>query len=87
MGPAGADGVSGHEIVYSGPRTIPAGQRASIQLDCPAGKKAVGGGYSGQGLLLEGHGPASPTAWLISLYNDKGADLTAFAQAVCVIAP
>lgn len=85
-GPAGANGVSGYELVYSGPRTIPAGQRASIQLDCPAGKKAVGGGYAGQGLLLEGHGPASPTAWVISLYNDKGADLTAFAQAVCVIA-
>jgi hypothetical protein len=81
------DGVSGHEIVYSGLQVVPAGQRLYIEVSCPAGKKVVGGGFSAQNMILEGHGPASATAWQISIYNDKGVQGNAFAQAVCVVAP
>ncbi|MEW6473765.1 MAG: hypothetical protein AB1679_16050, partial [Actinomycetota bacterium] len=49
-GPAGlpgAPGVSGWEIVHSGPVTVPLnGSTKSIVARCPAGKKVFGGGYN-----------------------------------------
>jgi hypothetical protein len=51
-GPAGSNGVSGYEVVEPAAVSIAAGTEQTMNIDCPAGKKAVSGGayiYSGPG--------------------------------------
>lgn len=45
QGPAGASGVSGWErVVQQG--VVGAGQSANVQVNCPTGKKVLGGGFT-----------------------------------------
>jgi len=87
-GPPGINGVSGYEIVETALTTAHAGLRWSVFVACPMGKKAVGGGFHGQGLLLEtSHPSANGSEWYIEVLNDKPVDITLRVYAVCVIAP
>jgi hypothetical protein len=45
-GPPGASGVSGWQYVVSPGRDIPPGSAGGWNVDCPVGKKALGGGVS-----------------------------------------
>src|SRR5262245_64157280 len=45
VGPSGADGVSGWELVTAPPRTIGPGQFGGAFANCPAGKRPIGGGF------------------------------------------
>ena len=44
-GPAGPSGISGYRVVLSNGMTLNPGQTASAIASCPAGEKALGGGF------------------------------------------
>jgi hypothetical protein len=46
QGPPGPPGVSGYQIVYGGATTLDPFQYFSVKATCPAGKHALGGGFS-----------------------------------------
>lgn len=51
-GPAGADGVSGYQLLQERV-PFPPGARRDMFVECPSGKKAVGGGFDVEGLVPE----------------------------------
>jgi hypothetical protein len=81
-GPAGAPGLSGLEIV-TGKTVAATGNGAIAVADCPAGKKAIAGGYSGLGVAVITSG-ARPGGygWIVAA-NPAGQGASVVAQAVC----
>ncbi|HEX2054572.1 MAG TPA: hypothetical protein VHJ78_12710 [Actinomycetota bacterium] len=51
-GPAGPSGISGY-VVMQHRVPFPPGARRDIRVDCPTGKKALGGGFDVEGLVPE----------------------------------
>jgi hypothetical protein len=88
-GATGAPGVSGYEVV-SESTTYSSQDTRIVQLDCPAGKKAVGGGgFTSHFAVLEGSYPAPGGAgWVVlaieSPPTTQSWALTGFA--ICVTA-
>ena len=84
-GAQGDPGVSGYEIVQGASNAINAGAGGGAVADCPAGKKALGGGYSAGYLLtatlsqpyLDGDG------WYVYAKNAGAAQGHVLAYAVC----
>jgi hypothetical protein len=75
-GPQGPAGVSGYEVVV-GETTVDGSASKQLRVDCPAGKKALGAGWSvldGTGAILEGQVTYSEPAFDGShwLTNAKG---------------
>jgi hypothetical protein len=77
-GPAGAPGVSGFELVTTltpaTPQNIGGGMSLAASSPCPAGKRAIGGGFESLGKAIEMQpiqlGPnADATAWTVKLRN------------------
>lgn len=98
QGPAGEDGVSGYEIVS---RThfdsFSNGQSRTYTMDCPAGKRVIGGGvveYSGitatQGdLWVAFSGPRDENTWEVQMMLDDDSSSAApnaefTVSAICV---
>ena len=77
-GPAGALGVSGYEVVV-GETVVDNTTAKQLRVDCPAGKKALGAGWSvldSTSAILEGQATYSEPAfdgghWLTNAKNDS----------------
>lgn len=91
QGVQGPSGVTGWQIVTAG-MSIPVNQLKTWEADCPAGKRALGGGVVGSSGLPDSNthilqsGPAGvATGWLVSVYNQAGANLTIgyYAWVIC----
>jgi hypothetical protein len=91
QGPQGAPGISGFQIVEGTSVTVDPARTSEQTVFCPAGKKAISGGYetaSSRSVTLNRTGPSGSTAWYVRITNDSGASKTWNAQAVCVnVAP
>lgn len=88
-GPQGAPGLSGFQIVEATPVNVDPGRTAQQTAACPAGKKAISGGYetsASTDVTLNRTGPSSTagTGWYVRITNNTGAAKTWNAQAVCV---
>lgn len=86
-GPEGAPGVSGYERVQA--TSAVTDTMVSRSVDCPAGKKVVGGGYSvvSAAAYAAGSYPFDDDTWHVQVYKTSGASpwgLTVYA--ICVTA-
>jgi hypothetical protein len=68
-GAAGPAGISGLEYVDEPTHDVAAGQAVTWMATCPAGKKVIGGGYSGDGLEVQRSYPFSDTQWAVRVVN------------------
>ena len=84
-GDAGTPGVSGYQVVYGAIVSVPAGQFGAAFADCPAGKKAVGGGGGSEGdapiVLMQ---PYQNHDWAVAVRNDGNGAEGVAAIAYCV---
>jgi hypothetical protein len=81
QGPAGQPGgISGWELVYRCCLDLPTGFSA-INIDCPSGKRAIGGGYEGYGEII--HSMPSTTGSRWSFWLDKSAASRMSFVAIC----
>jgi len=83
-GAAGAAGVSGWELVVGAPKTILAGGEGYANVNCPTGKKPIGGGggTGDGGLAISNTGPLD-TGWFVDAKNTAAGPLELRAYAVC----
>jgi hypothetical protein len=81
-GDTGAPGFSGHQIVM-GPSVHITGSGGYATADCPAGKKAIAGGFTGLGIQVIASG-AKPdgTGWMAAA-NPGAQSPTLAVQVVC----
>ena len=83
-GAPGAPGISGYELVYGPDVSVAAGQFGVATVDCPAGKKALGGGGGSESdapiTLL---GPYVNKDWAVAVRNDAGFSINVSAWAYC----
>ena len=90
VGPAGPSGVSGWQYLVSDGTRIKAGDWANVSVNCPSGKKALGGGVA---VLVPNYrsrvtqsapGGAAATGWVGTVANDyPTASITAYAWVIC----
>jgi hypothetical protein len=76
------------------PLTISNGSEDYVEVDCPAGTKAVGGGgyATGTYMFIEASYPSDgtdndltgTTAWTVWAYNDSGGDADLYPYVICV---
>jgi Collagen triple helix repeat (20 copies) len=90
-GAPGAPGASGWQIV-SASTGIPAGVAISGFLPCPAGKKAVGGGWTTTGnnadTFVTGSGPsADGQAWMGAMRNQGTQSQQLTLSVICITVP
>jgi hypothetical protein len=95
QGAAGANGVSGYEVVKKTfPNTSLAVGSETVQIiDCPSGKKVVGGGgvvFGANGRwVTTSNGPVNETQWAVALANLSSTSISAArleVSAICVTA-
>jgi hypothetical protein len=88
-GPAGSQGpsgISGWEYEISPGVGVPSDTGRSVQVDCPSGKKALGGGgsttaYAGK---LVNSAPNNPgTSWIVSYYNTGDTTISMYGWVIC----
>jgi hypothetical protein len=84
-GAQGAPGLSGYQIVIGPQVTIPAGSWALATATCPAGKMAIGGGFSTlTGELMASAPTPNGTQWIAQVRNPGvGGPILAVAVATC----
>ena len=92
-GAAGANGVSGYAIVTSAMVNIPNSGPATNTATCPAGKKAIGGGYAestGNGMHVLSELPTTVTAsndsWSVKAERILGNNAQFTVTVICVTA-
>ncbi len=90
-GPPGPSGISGWQYVVSPGRDIPPGTAGGWNVDCPVGKKALGGGVSQSFANAEfrvaetapsgsyGNG----TGWYARVYNEGPEAATMYVWVIC----
>jgi len=85
---AGPGGVSGHETVFGAFNAVPLGGRAQSEVACPAGKKAIGGGWHGNTPLgvEESYAPGDGSTWYVDVTNLGPTPGSFQVFAVCVTA-
>lgn len=86
-GPAGSSGVTGWEVLTSSAVSVGGFTTATASVNCPAGKRPVGGGFGGGhiGLSATNSKPHwNGIGWLVIAYNNNPATSTFTAIAVCV---
>jgi hypothetical protein len=87
QGPPGASGVSGYEVV-SHDGNVPDGTGQYDVVQCPSGKKAVGGGFNAddfRDLTIEMSGPtADGTGWIVNVISHGPGNVQGHFRAVCV---
>jgi len=86
-GPAGPAGVSGYQVV-SVTVMVASGARTNVNVPCPSGKTAIGGGArTVSATLLNGNlvasWPASPSVWAVTVRNGDTPTQGFEAYAVC----
>jgi hypothetical protein len=83
-GDAGVPGISGYQIVYGDAVDVNPGQFGVAHVDCPAGKKVLGGGGGSEGsapiTLL---GPYIGHQWAVAARNDGAWTVNISAWAYC----
>jgi hypothetical protein len=95
-GPQGAPGISGFERVVgdSGPISVNSGYVSSVAATCPAGKRAISGGFElisqGQNLTVTESMPqeTDPAVWRVFFRNNTAANLARVqvrVHALCVV--
>lgn len=88
QGATGPAGISGYEIVKGALIVQASGTRLTQTVDCPANKRAVGGGAAVSNVQqsIGSSHPVEPdgTAWTVTLNNNSGASQNIQAYAVCV---
>jgi hypothetical protein len=86
-GDSGSAGVSGYEVATTA-GVIPAGGMSNLFATCPAGKKAIGGGFAaGQPVEVQQSLPANNgSAWNVYAKNTANAQTQLWVYAVCVTA-
>jgi len=85
-GQPGPSGVSGWEVRTSPGTSIPGNQGGVAPVDCPAGKKALGGGGSSNsyGVTLVTSAPSDPgTGWIAAFQNGYSTARTVYAWVIC----
>jgi hypothetical protein len=86
-GPPGSSGISGWEYRVSPPLSVSGnGLAASTQVDCPAGKKALGGGggsMSAYTKLVTSAPSDAGTGWVVTYGNDGPSERTVYAWVIC----
>jgi hypothetical protein len=85
-GPRGASGISGWEYRVSPGTGLPADDNRTSQVNCPSGKKALGGGGSSTypGAYLWASAPTDPgTGWVTQYHNDGTFAATVYAWVIC----
>ena len=92
-GPAGPPGPTGSGAVkLANPTpqqvTVPAGTQQTVDVTCPAGAVAIGGGYGTNLTVLESIGVAKGgglnDTWEVVVKNDTPADGTVYVAAYCL---
>jgi hypothetical protein len=86
-GDPGAPGVSGYIIVNGPDKTLSAGQWGASTAMCPAGKKAVGGGYTGTVALAPDYSfpvKGNGDGWFVEAKNIDSVSGYLRPYAVCV---
>ena len=83
-GPAGTPGISGFQVVYSPNVEVPAGMFGTAGVDCPPGKKAIGGGGGSEDdapiVLMQ---PYMNYDWAVAIRNDGNGPAHVAAMAYC----
>lgn len=87
-GDTGAPGVSGYQIVTGAAVQVTPGNFGYATATCPAGQRALGGGFSTQGLgrarVSQSGPPGNGTYWLVSAENISAAgNVSVMALAMC----
>lgn len=84
-GPTGSPGISGYKVVLSNGMTLNPGQTQTAVAVCPAGQKAIGGGYNGSSGAVVTYltTDASYTTWAAKARNDAATQGWIQAVAVC----
>jgi Collagen triple helix repeat (20 copies) len=84
-GPAGSPGISGYKVVLSNGMTLNPGQTQSAVAVCPAGQKAIGGGFNGSAgaVVTYSMTDASYTTWAATAHNDAATQGWIQAVAIC----
>ena len=84
QGAAGTPGISGFQVVASPNVSVAAGQYGIVGVDCPAGKKVIGGAGGTEGdapiTLME---PYNNYDWAVVARNDGGGPASVNAIAYC----
>jgi hypothetical protein len=85
QGPAGPTGISGLQYLTSAGVGVPANSTATGTVDCPAGKRALGGGVSrvGNGLVVDTAPQNEGTGWVGEMYNRGSGSVTMYVWAIC----
>src|SRR5262245_21225386 len=90
-GPPGSPGVSGYQIVQNRD-TLAAGVTAQVNVECPTGKKVLGGGFSTETPIdvrlfssspSDGSGNISDHAWNVFVQNSSTVVRQTTAIAIC----
>ena len=89
QGTPGAPGISGFQVVDGPTVSVDPGRTSQSTATCPAGKKAISGGYetgSSANVTLNRTGPSSAaaTGWYVRITNNDAARKDWNAQAICV---
>ena len=89
-GPAGQSGVSGWQYLVSDGKAIKAGDFLTWAVNCPSGKKALGGGVAvpypnyRSRVTQSAPGGAAATGWVVTVANDyPSASISAYAWVIC----
>ena len=85
-GAPGVPGVSGYQRVVSSNEFNPPGQQTQASVDCPAGKRVLGGGVSTGGGIdhsVNASYPSSVTRWTVWMNNKGAAGAFIAAYAIC----
>lgn len=85
-GPAGPSGVSGWEYRVSEGKYLPSGVSNPTQANCPAGKKALGGGASAtyaNAYVIDSAPTNDGTGWVVRSRNTSPSPATVYAWVIC----
>jgi hypothetical protein len=88
-GPRGPSGVSGWQYLTAGMRIQP-DRYAKWGVDCPSGKKALGGGVASQAaspykthVFESAPSGAAATGWQVGVYHNTSQPITFYAWVIC----
>ena len=86
-GATGQPGLSGYQVIVGNGQTLAPGATGWSDALCPAGKKAIGGGFNGSsGAIVDQSLPyASSTVWSVHAHNTAAVQGYVQALAVCAV--
>ena len=86
-GATGQPGLSGHQVIVGTGMTLAPGATTTAAAMCPAGKKAIAGGFnlSSGVTLTESMPDATSTVWFVQAHNSAAVQGYAQALAICAV--